>query len=147
MGFPDGIDISHPSRLDRLRVAFAAQVAKDVTEADGVLDLDEITLMMRVFPSALMTACGFVDERGELTAAFHEHQREAARILVIELGLALKLELITVFHAACFADGESMDAEVAVLKRAATQLGVTDHQLQRHLRLLRGEGTPVPPAR
>lgn len=144
MAFPDGIDPISPSRLDRLRVAFAASVARDICDADGVLDMTEVELLGKVFPDRLMRSCAFVDATGALTAEFEAMAAEAAGVLAQELGLALKLELVTVFHDAAFADGLSEDAELEVLERAASALGVQRSQLQRHLSALRAHRTLVP---
>ncbi len=144
MAFPDGIDPIHPSRLDRLRVAFAARVARDIVDADGILDMSELDLLGRVFPDKLMRSCGFVDASGTLTHVFTQMADEASGVLNQELGLALKLELVSVFHEAAFADGISEDAELQVLEGAAEALGVTRIQLQRHVAALRAHRTLVP---
>jgi uncharacterized tellurite resistance protein B-like protein len=144
MAFPDGLDPIAPSRLDRLRVAFAATVARDICDADGVLDMTELDLLGKVFPDRLMRSCGFVDANGGLTPTFEQTAAEAPAVLRTELGLALKLELVTVLHDAAFADGVSEDVELELLEGAALKLGVSRDQLQRHLSALSAHRTLVP---
>ena len=147
MGFPDTVNPTHPTRLDRMRIAFAVKVAREIVDADGVLDMGEIELLTRAFPTPLMQRVGFLDTRTRLTpeveAVFADALRELPRVLT----LTEKLELVTLFHRTCLADGELHPSELDILMRAARQLVIPERALDDHLHHLRGGGTIVPPVR
>jgi len=129
--FPDGVDTN--DELDQLRVAFAAFVAKLIVDADGIVDFGELKLMSQVFPDRLLAQMGFLDENGGFTEAYRSAYTKAIRVLPNRLDLQGKLELITVFHRTCMADGELIQAELLVLREAAEVLGIPVTLLSRHL--------------
>jgi len=131
MPFPDDVDPDNP--LDALKVAFAAFVAKLIVDADGVVDFGELKLMSRVFPDALLQRLGFLDAEGSFTERYRTSYTEAIRVLPSRLGRGEKLELITLFHRAAWADGELLQAELLVLREAAEVLGVPLSVLSEHL--------------
>jgi uncharacterized tellurite resistance protein B-like protein len=142
MPFPDGIDLDRPSTLDRLRVAFAIHLARQMAEADEVIDEAEAEALWRYLPDRVLNAFGYLDERGQLTGRFQADLAEALRVLPQELGQALKLELLTIFHQTGTADGELHPREVAVLDRATALLGLSWDVLERHLSR-RGDALPA----
>ncbi len=121
------------SERDRLKVAFAMFVAKLIVDADGIVDFSELKLLSHVFPDALLSDLGFIDHKGQFTAAYHEAYTRATRELAHRLGPSDKLELITIFHRASWADGELIQAELLVLREAAEVLGVPLRALSEHL--------------
>ena len=143
MAFPDDVDASRPSPLEQLQIAFAAQIARDIVSADRILDIDEVRLLMMVFPDALMRSCHFLTAGTELTDAFHRAYVEALRVLPRVLDLDRKLELVTLFHRTCVVDGELHPSELDVLRRAARTLEIDDVTLQAHLDTLHGSLTTL----
>jgi len=129
--FPDGVDPN--DELDQLRVAFTAFVAKLIVDADGIVDFGELKLMAQVFPDALLQKMGFLDENGGFTERYRNAYTQAIRVLPARLEMEQKLELITVFHRTCMADGELIQAELLVLREAAEVLGIPVSLLSRHL--------------
>lgn len=138
MPFPDDVDPVQPSPLDQLRIAFSAQIARDIVSADKILDIDEVRLLMLVFPDDLMRGCHFLDEQTNLTDGFHRAYVEALLVLPRVLDRASKLDLVTLFHRTCVVDGELHPSELEVLRRAARALEVDDATLEHHLRELHG---------
>ncbi len=147
MAFPRDADPHNPTEIDRLRVAFAVFVGKRIVDADGILDIGEIELLTMAFPNPWMDQCGFLDANTNLTDVCVKTYEDARKILPLTLDLEEKLELITLFHRTCMADGELHELEFKVLMEAAEQLKVPQAQLRDHLRTLRCGGTLVPPVR
>ncbi len=135
MPFPDDVDPG--SSLDALKVAFAAFVAKLIVDADGVVDFGELKLMSQIFPDRLLQDLGFLDDGGGFTERYRDAYTEAIRVLPNRLGKGEKLELITLFHRAAWADGELLQAELLVLREAGEVLGVPLSVLSEHLDGLR----------
>jgi len=131
MPFPDDVDPN--ARIDQLKVAFAAFVAKLIVDADGIVDFSELRLMSQIFPDDLLRTLGFLDADGGFTQAYKEAYTEAIRVLPNRLGRGAKLELITIFHRAAWADGELLQAELLVLREAGEVLGVPLPVLSEHL--------------
>ena len=98
MAFPEEIDIERPSPIEQLQVAFAVYIAREIVAADGILDIDEMRLLMLVFPDRLMRNCRFLGPDTRLTEAYHRAYVEAVRVLPIILDTEQKLELVTLFH-------------------------------------------------
>jgi uncharacterized tellurite resistance protein B-like protein len=147
MAFPDDADPNNPSELDRMRLAFAVFVGRRIAEADGILDIDEIDLLTLAFPNAWMETCGFIDENTQLTEACRRAYDDACKILPVSLNLTEKLDLITLFHRTCMADGKLHERELALLMSAAQLLHVPGADLRTHLLELRGTGSLVPAIR
>ena len=145
MPFPEDADPVRPTALDRLRVAFAVHEAKRIVDADGILDVGEIELLVLAFPNPWLRTCGFLDERTRLTPACEAAYHEALEVLPRSLSLEQKLELVTLFHRTCMVDGELHERELQLLLEAARRLGVPGPALREHLRKLRGAG-PLAPA-
>jgi uncharacterized tellurite resistance protein B-like protein len=133
MAFPDDVDKNAPTRLERCKVAFACSVARRITEADGVIDMGEVDLLMRVFSDELMQACGFLADDRALTAEFDVALMDAKRLLPKHLSLDDKLGLVTLFHATVMADGEATAMEESIMLQAANELRVPNETLQSHL--------------
>ena len=124
---------THPTDLDRMRVAFAIQVAQRISNADGILDLSEIEWLMRLFPDDVLQACGFLDEHTHLTEATQTWARKARERLSAQLTTDQKLELISLFHEACMVDGEMHPREIQHLMRASRDLGLTREVVFAHI--------------
>ena len=135
MPFP--ADIDSDDLLDRWKLAFSVFVAKLVVDADGIVDFGELKLLSQAFPDDLLHKVGFLDENGGFTATYRETYTEAMRELPNHLELDDKLELITIFHRTCMADGELIQAELLVLREAAEVLGIPLPVLSKHLEGLR----------
>ncbi|MCB9693495.1 MAG: TerB family tellurite resistance protein [Alphaproteobacteria bacterium] len=143
MPFPDDVDIDRPSPIEQLQIAFSVHIAREIVAADGILDIDEMKLLMLVFPDRLMRSCRFVGPDTELTEAFHRAHVEAVRTLPRILDTQQKLDLITLFHRTCVADGELHPKELSVLKGAARILEVDPMLLKVHLKGLHGSLTSL----
>jgi len=130
-------DPQHPTDLDRMRVAFAIQVAQRISEADGILDLSEIEFLMKLFPDSVLRACGFVDEHTQLTDTARTWSERARTALATQLTTEQKLSLITIFHEACMVDGEMHPSEIRQLMRAARDLGLSRDVVFAHIGSLR----------
>ncbi len=136
MPFPDDIDANNLGRLDRLKIAYGLHVSRKVMEADEILDMREIELLMDAFPESLLRACGFIDDTGGLTAEWKAQLTEGAALLPIEMSLTEKLDMLTLFHRIRAIDDEIDEREDSVVAAAAQQLGVTRGQLAAHLKKL-----------
>lgn len=143
MGFPTEVDPDRPSPLEQLQIAFAVHIAREIVAADGILDIDEMNLLVMVFPDRLMRACRFVGPDTRLTEAFHRAHVEAMRVLPQVLDTDQKLELVTLFHRTCVVDGELHPAELAVLSGAAGALELDPLRLKAHLRGLHSSLTSL----
>lgn len=132
-----------PSRLDptdeltRLQVAFTAFVAKLIVDADGIVDFGELKLLSQVVPDEVLRAMGFLDADGAFNDAYREAYTRATRVLPERLSMAQKLDLITIFHRTCMADGELIQAELLVLREASEVLGIPVPVLGEHLQGLK----------
>ncbi len=136
MPFPTDIDVSAPTRMERLKVAYALHVARKVMEADKILDLREVELLMTTFPQDLLIGCEFLDDEGNLTERWHSVLTEAAALLPIELLPEEKLEILTLLHRVQVADGENHKREAEVVHAAANHLGVSRGELAAHIKRL-----------
>lgn len=130
-------DPAHPTDLDRMRVAFAIQVAQRISEADGILDLSEIEFLMRLFPDSVLRACGFLDEQTRLTDTARAWSDQARTALAKQLTTEQKLELVSLFHEACMVDGEMHPSEIRQLMQAAGDLGLSRDVVFAHIGSLR----------
>jgi uncharacterized tellurite resistance protein B-like protein len=139
MPFPADLDPADP--LHRWKLAFAVFVAKLIVDADGIVDFGELKLLSQAFPDDLLQRVGFLDRDGGYTAAYRDSYTGAMRELPNRLELDDKLELITIFHRTCMADGELIQAELLVLREAAEVLGVPLAVLSKHLAGLRSIST------
>lgn len=135
-----------PTRIERLRIAFAVRVARRIVDADGILDLSEIELLSRTFPNGVLRRVGFLDGRDLLTPEVDRAWRHALAELPRVLTLTEKLELVTLFHRTCDVDGDIHPRELDVLREAAAMLAVPRSTLDAHLGSL-WTGTIVPPER
>ncbi len=143
MPFPVDIDVERPSPVEQLQVAYACNIAREIVAADGILDIDEMRLLMMVFPDDLMRNCRFVGPDTRLTEAYHRAYVEATRVLPLVLDAQQKLELVTLFHRTCVVDGELHPKELVVLQRASKALDVPPARLQQHLAALHGSLTSL----
>ncbi len=130
-----------------MQVAFAVHFAKRIVDADGILDMKEIELLTMAFPNPWMSACGFLDNGTNLLPAYESVYRESLRTLPKALTLTQKLDLVTLFHRTCMADGELHQDELEILFEAARKLHISRGAVRKHLANLRCGGTLVPPVR
>lgn len=144
MPFPDDVNPLVPSRVDRLRIAFAVKIAQRITEADGVLDAHEVDLLVRCFPSQMLERAGFLDHQRRLMPEVEAVFRQALAELPTALSTKEKLELVTLFHRTAAVDGELHPAELRVLEEGAAMLLLPHKQLVEHLRHLGGRQTLIP---
>lgn len=144
MPFPDDVNPLVPSRVDRLRIAFAVRIAQRITEADGVLDATEVDLLARCFPVPMLQRAGFLDSKRNLMPEVETEYRRALAELPQILTLAEKLELVTLFHRAAAVDGEMHAEERRVLEEGAAMLQLPHKTLLEHLRHLGGRQTLIP---
>lgn len=133
MAFPTDIDLDRPSPVEQLQIAFAVRIARDIVAADGILDMDEMRLMMMVFPTRLMQKCRFIDDDTTLSRAYYRAYVESTRVLPLVLDTQQKLALISLFHRACVIDGELHPAEMRVLEASAESLKIDADLLREHL--------------
>ena len=134
-----------PTETDRLRIAFSVHVTKMIIEADGVIDYGEMQLLGRLYPSAMLEACGFMNDRGGFTEVFDTYRRRALDELPGSLAESEKLTILTSFYETTVADGALDPNEVTVLQEAADLLGVSRRRLQLHLdQVTMGRGTAPP---
>ena len=135
-------------RLERLKLALCVHVAQMIVDADDVLDYSEIELLSREFPTSMLKANGFVDEKGRFTEGYDEARRIALQELPGMLRIEDKFALIDLFYRACLADGELHPRELGVMVDASALLGVDRATLQQHLDLQAlGPGAATPPVR
>lgn len=147
MPFPEGAQRdAPPTDLDRLRVALALQVAREIADADGVLDVSEVQLLASAFPTHWLRRCGFLDDDDQLTPTVDRFRERAFRELPRRLDLDQKLELIALFHATCIADGQLHPAELEILTDAARRLHIPVADFRAHLSRLRQQPS-APPVR
>ena len=144
MTFPDDVNPLIPGRLDRLRIAFAVKIAQRITDADGVLDVGEVELLARTFPTAVLQRAGFLDARNALTPEVEIVFRQALVELPQILTTAEKLELVTLFHRTASVDGDLHPEELRILEEGAAMLQLPHKALLEHLRHLGGRQTIVP---
>ncbi len=119
--------------VERWKVAFAVFVARLIVDADGIVDFGELKLLAQAFPDDRLRSLGFLDDAGGYTRAYKQAYTEAIRELPDVLSLEDKLDLVTIFHRTCMADGELVQAELLVLREAAEALGVPLNVLSGHL--------------
>lgn len=143
MAFPEDIDIDRPSPIEQLEIAFSVHVAREIVAADGILDIDEMKLLMMVFPDRLMRNCRFVGPDTRLTEAYHRAHVEAVRVLPKVLDTQQRLDLITLFHRTCVVDGELHPKELTVMRAAARVLEVDPTLLKIHLKGLNSSLTSL----
>jgi uncharacterized tellurite resistance protein B-like protein len=90
-----------------------------------------------VVPDEQLARMGFLDADGAYTDAYRQAYTRAIRVLPDRLSMERKLDLITVFHRTCMADGELIQAELLVLREAAEVLGIPVRTLSEHLQGLK----------
>lgn len=121
------------SRLEELKLAFAAHVTESVVEADGNFHYDERKLFALLFPRLLLVEFGFIDERGQTTDHFSSTRDEALLSLPGQLSLDEKLELLALFWGASVADDDLAAEELQVIRHAARLLKIPDAQVDETL--------------
>ena len=119
-------------------------VARSIASADGVYDADELRSLSQLFPQALLSAVGFLDDAGALTPAYDEARAQAMQDLPEHLPFPRKLELLAALHEVTLADGELHEAEFALLGQAAEHLQVGVPRLMAHLASISGDSEPPP---
>jgi uncharacterized tellurite resistance protein B-like protein len=143
MPFPEDVEPDRPSPIEQLQIAFSVHIAREIVAADGILDIDEMKLLMMVFPDRLMRNCRFLGPDTKLTEAYHRAHVEAVRVLPRILDTQQKLDLIALFHRTCVVDGELHPKEMTVMRRAAQVLEVDPTLLRVHLKGLNSSLTSL----
>jgi uncharacterized tellurite resistance protein B-like protein len=125
--------------LDRLKLAFAVSIAKEIVDADTTMDYSEFKLFGQIFPNHLLVEQGFVDGEGRFTEALGAAWAEARQVLPQALSREDKLDVLTIFYGASIADDELDSRELRVIREASSLLGISFEDLSRHLAEVRAE--------
>ncbi|MCO4743764.1 MAG: hypothetical protein KC912_03175 [Proteobacteria bacterium] len=123
-----GTDPGIRSDRERLKLAFATQVARSITQSDGVLDDREDAYMTENFGPDKLAVYG-LDDDAKLAAA----AAEADKRLNEMLGHHEKLALLSGFFAACWADGNVDVRELRALREASAVLGLHPQEVAGYL--------------
>ena len=123
-----GTDPGIRSERERLKLAFATQVAREITGSDGVLHDREQAYMSENFSEEKLAAYGLDDESG-----FSVALTEADERLAEMLGHHEKLALLSGFFAACWADGNVDVRELRALREASAVLGLQPQEVAGYL--------------
>jgi len=115
--------------LKGLELAFAVGHAREIIDADGTTDYGEFKLFGAIFPRQLLRDHGFIDDHAAFTPALAIAQERALAVLPASLGKAEKLDLLTLLWGTGVADDNLDKREVAVIRKAADELGVTFEEL------------------
>jgi uncharacterized tellurite resistance protein B-like protein len=121
------------TRLDRLKLAFAYDVARKIVGADQSIELSEVAFLEASFPWRLLADLGYVGADGKATVAFEAAVAEARKVLPAELGSEDKLALVSLFLEASVADGQFQAEEGTVIVQAARDLGVQSSAFFNHI--------------
>ena len=121
------------NELDRLKLAFAVYLSQQIFEADEYVDYQEMKLFGQIFPRQLLREFQFIDERDAFTSEFESARQEALTQLPSKLNATDKLDLLTLLHGACMADGELEPQELDELRRGADLLGLSPNEFTNHL--------------
>ena len=103
----------------RLVLAWSQSIARRITEADGVVSLQEREYLQEAFPAARLAELGLHTDE-----AIDEATDRAEVELAGMLSYHEKLALLSTFYAACQADGRVDLTEVRALEGAAAILGL-----------------------
>ena len=118
------------AHIERMKFCYAHSVAMRIIEADGVLDEGELEFLRQRFPGERLVELGL---EGPAGAAVLEEARATLRDL---LGYHEKLGMLSIFYAACYADGRLEVRELRVLREAAEALGLGREEVMRYLERL-----------
>lgn len=129
-----------PDDLQRLQLAFAYHMIREVVGADAELVQEELDYLDAVFPKALLRKLGFIDGSDQLTPAFEEARDAALYELPDRLTLGEKLGLVELLVGASAADGLLTAEEVDALAASAGMLGVPTEAWSDHLEQLLKQG-------
>lgn len=113
---------------DRLKLAFATRVAREIVRADGVMDDREESYLSTHFGAEALAPFGLDDEE-KFAAALEEADRK----LPVLLGHHEKLALLSGFFAACWADGNVDVRELLALREASAVLGLQPQEVAGYL--------------
>ena len=109
-----------------LKLAFVMHHVHAIVAADGEESFQEYQLLGQLFPRALLTDAGFLDD-GQLTARWRDH-RDASHRVLPELPRAEREEVFQLLWQACGVD--EMDArELRTLSDAGVALGFTSEEV------------------
>ena len=125
--------MSSDSSIDRLKLAFAVYLAQKIFEADAHVDYQEMKLFGQIFPRQLLRGFDFIDHNDAFTQSFEEARQAALEELPFNLDTSEKLDLLTLLHGACMADGDLESRELDELRRGADLLGVSPNEFTQHL--------------
>lgn len=121
------------SNIDDLKLAFCVFICQKIFEADAYVDYQEFKLFGQIFPRQLLRSVAFVDDNDEFTDHYQRATADALAQLPNVLDESEKLELLTLLHGACMADGELASRELEELRRGADLLGIAPAEFTQHL--------------
>jgi uncharacterized tellurite resistance protein B-like protein len=131
--------MNDPQSTEHLKLAFVVFLTQEIIEADQKIDYQEMKLFGQIFPRPLLRELGFIDDQDNFTAEF-ERARQASLVeLPKQLNIDEKLELLTLLHGACLADGELGSGELDQLRRGGDLLGLTPNEFTAHIASLSAE--------
>ena len=122
--------------IDSLKLAFTVFFVLEVIEADQRIDYQEMKLYGQIFPRALLREFHFLDENDNFTPAFERARIRALEVLPQRASMDEKLELLTLLHGACLADGDLGEQELSQLRKAADLLGLSPSEFTTQLSVL-----------
>jgi uncharacterized tellurite resistance protein B-like protein len=111
--------------LERLKVAFALEITRNIVNADQALHPKEIEMVFKAFPAHKLEALGFLEPGGdEFTLAYHQAVRDAKVALPRALTVPEKEDFIAWFKEVCAADGHVDKREDEMVAQASLLLGL-----------------------
>jgi hypothetical protein len=123
-----GTDAGLVFERNRLKLAFATAVARDIVGSDNILDEREITFLTEHYGEKARSKYGIDDE-----PALAEAVAEAEERLATLLGHHEKLALLSVFFGVCWADGNIDVRELRALRDASQRLGLEPQETASYL--------------
>ncbi len=124
-----------------LQLAFTLHMADQILGADAEIADSERSWLHDRFPPEMLVATGFLDDHGNLTAAYEEARDEALVTLPEELPASGKWQIMEDLVHAAAADGVLAATEADALGHAAQLLGVSDADWAQHIEELFAAGT------
>lgn len=123
------LDPLTPEQRERLKLAFAYDVARRIAGADERMDPAEAAFLQGAFPWALLESQGLVTADHEFTAEFHAARAVAEASLAGLLERDEKLTLLALFFDTAVADDELRAEEGRVVLEAARRLGLSSEDV------------------
>lgn len=123
-----GTDPGFAHERDRLKLAFATAVARDIVGSDNILDDREVKFLEQHYGTEARARYGLDDEES-LAAAVAEAEENLSEML----GHHEKLALLSVFFGVCWADGNIDVRELRALRDASARLGLEPQETASYL--------------